>query len=88
MCVITSYSIHYTKLYDLQREGVAAVRAHEGALLARLIAGLREIPEVELYGPLDSRFHGGALSFNLVERDPAEVGFLLERDHGIRNNFV
>jgi len=67
----------------LLRERVAAVRAHEAALLARMIAGLREIPEVELYGPLDSRFHGGALSFNLVERDPAEVGFLLERDHGI-----
>jgi cysteine desulfurase / selenocysteine lyase len=40
----------------LLREGVSAVRARETELLARLIDGLREIPEVELYGPLDSRF--------------------------------
>lgn len=64
-------------------EGVVAVRAREAELLGRLIDGLREIPDVELYGPLDPRFHGGALSFNLTGRDPAEIGFLLDRDHAI-----
>ncbi len=67
----------------LLREGVSAVRARETELLARLIDGLREIPEVELYGSLDSRFHAGVLSFNLAGRDPAEIGFLLDRDHDI-----
>lgn len=67
----------------LLSEGVAAVRSRETELLAHLVSGLREIPEVELYGPLDSRFHGGVLSFNLAGHDPAEVGFLLDRDHGI-----
>jgi cysteine desulfurase family protein len=64
-------------------EGLAAVCARKTELLARLIGGLREIPEVELYGPLEPRFHGGVLSFNLAGRDPAEIGFLLDRDHGI-----
>jgi cysteine desulfurase family protein len=67
----------------LLREGMFAVRTHETELLAQLISGLREIPEAELYGPLDSRFHGGVLSFNLTGRDPTEVGFLLDRDHDI-----
>jgi cysteine desulfurase family protein len=67
----------------LLREGMSAVRDRETELLAQLISGLREIPEVELYGPLDSRFHGGVLSFNLTGRDPAEIGFLLDRDHDI-----
>ena len=67
----------------LLREGVGTVRAHESALLERLIAGLREIRGVELYGPLEPHFHGGALSLNLVGRDPSEVGFLLDREHDI-----
>jgi cysteine desulfurase family protein len=67
----------------LAAEGLAAVRAHEGELLERLIAGLREIPDISLYGPTDPRYHGGALSFNLAGRDPAEVGFLLDRDYAI-----
>jgi cysteine desulfurase family protein len=67
----------------LLREGVSAVRSREAGLLAQLISGLRQIPEVELYGPLDPCFHGGVLSFNLAGRDPAEIGFLLDSDHGI-----
>jgi len=67
----------------LLREGLSNVRAREAELLAHLISGLREIPEVELYGPLDSRFHGEVLSFNLNGCDPAEIGFLLDRDHDI-----
>ena len=67
----------------LLREGVSAVRDREAELLTRLIAGLREIPEAELYGPLDPRFHGALLSFNLKGRDPAEVGFLLDRDQDV-----
>lgn len=67
----------------LLKEGVAAVREREAELLARLIQGLRGISGIELHGPLDPHFHGGVLSFNLGGRDPAEIGFLLDRDHGI-----
>jgi cysteine desulfurase family protein len=66
----------------LKKEG-AQLHAGEAALLERLIEGLRPIAGLRLYGPLDPAVHCGALSFNLIGRDPAEVGFLLDRDHGV-----
>ncbi len=67
----------------LVQEGLSTIRAHEQDLLAQLTSGLKDLPGVELYGPLDPGFHGGALSFNLAATDPAEVGFLLDHHHGI-----
>ncbi|WP_305041083.1 aminotransferase class V-fold PLP-dependent enzyme [Geoalkalibacter sp.] len=67
----------------LRREGLAAVRAHEAELLGELIAGLSAIPGIKLYGPRDPLFHGGALSLTLGDYDPAEIGFLLDREYGI-----
>jgi cysteine desulfurase / selenocysteine lyase len=67
----------------LRQTGLAAVRAHERALLERLMEGLRAIPGVQLYGPEDHRSRGGALSFNLHGRDPAEIGFLLDSEFAI-----
>lgn len=64
-------------------EGLDRVREHECALVAQLIEGLRPIPGMRLYGPLAPRFHGGALSFNIDGVDPAELGFLLDHQHGI-----
>ncbi|WP_221252542.1 aminotransferase class V-fold PLP-dependent enzyme [Desulfuromonas versatilis] len=67
----------------IRKEGIAAIRARETELLEHLLCALRGIPEVELYGPLEPHLHGGAVSFNLAGRDPAEVGFLLDHEHGI-----
>ncbi len=68
---------------DFLIEQGGAIRDHEKALMAQLMDGLRTIDGIELYGPLDPLFHGGALSFNLIDRDPSEVGFLLDHQHGI-----
>ncbi len=54
----------------LQQTGLETIRAREEALMTRLIDGLQAIAGVELYGPLAAGLHGGALSFNLVGRDP------------------
>jgi cysteine desulfurase / selenocysteine lyase len=67
----------------LQQTGLATVRAHERALLEQLREGLRAIPGILLYGPADSALRGGALSFNLAGRDPAEIGYLLDREFAI-----
>jgi len=67
----------------LRERGLERLRAREEALLGRLLDGLRGLPGVTLYGPGEPVGHGGAVSFNLDGRDPSEVGFLLERDHGI-----
>jgi len=48
-----------------------------------LIDGLRQIDGVQLYGPLGSDLHGGALSFNINNFDPSLLGFRLDREYGI-----
>lgn len=67
----------------IAQTGIAAIRAHERSLLKRLLDGLRQVKGIALYGPRDFRYHGGAVSFNLTGRDPAEVGFLLDHEHHI-----
>lgn len=67
----------------LQSRGLAHLRALEVALMEQLIAGLRQIPAVSLYGPLDSAHHGAVLSFNLKGVDPAELGYRLDHDFEI-----
>jgi len=63
--------------------GLDRVRAHERALLGQLLAGLRHIPAVQLFGPADAERHGGALSFNLGGVDPATVGYRLDTEYDI-----
>ena len=50
----------------LSRLGMEAVRAHEIELTAHALRGLRAIPEVRLYGPLDPARRCGVVSFNVV----------------------
>lgn len=67
----------------LQREGLSRVREHEKQLVAELVDGLQDIPGVRLHGPLHREDHGGVLSLTIDDRDPSEIGFLLDREHGI-----
>jgi cysteine desulfurase family protein len=67
----------------LQEIGLTRVREHECALLEQLMAGLRRIPGVTLFGPGNSRRHGGALSFTVAGLDPTLVGHRLDADHDI-----
>lgn len=55
----------------------------EQQLLRRLLDGLTSLPGVEIYGPTGTERHGAAVSFNLIGRDPSEVGFHLDHDFGI-----
>lgn len=63
--------------------GLDTLRHHEENLMEVALQGLKGIPEVEIHGMKDHCFHGGVLSFNIKEKDPSEVGFLLDHDHGI-----
>ncbi len=67
----------------LREQGLERVREHEAALTDQLLEGLRRIPGISIFGPGDGRQRGGAVSFVLAGRDPAEIGFHLDRDHGI-----
>jgi len=67
----------------LQKTGLDEIRRHEQELLQQLLEGLRQIPEVRIFGPGQAARHGGAVSFCLGSADPAETGFRLDHDYGI-----
>jgi len=63
--------------------GVDAIRAHERALAQRAIDGLRAIPGVTVYGPLDAARQTATVSFNIAGMEPSEVGLRLDEEHGV-----
>lgn len=67
----------------LQQTGVATIRAHEIRLIELAVQGLRGIFGVRVYGPELIDLRGGAISFNLKGWDPAELGFMLDRQDNI-----
>ena len=60
--------------------GMDAVREHEMTLLAYALEVLpREVPGIELYGPLDPEARGGVVPFNLPGIHPHDVAQVLDR---------
>ena len=64
-------------LMDLDMD---TVRAHERELVAYALEVLpREVPAIELYGPLDPDARGGVIPFNLPGIHPHDVAQVLDR---------
>ncbi len=60
--------------------GMAAVREHERDLVAYALDVLpRQVPGIELYGPLDPDRRGGVVPFNLPGIHPHDVAQVLDR---------
>lgn len=60
--------------------GMDAVREHERQLVAYALEVLpREVPSIELYGPLDPDLRGGVVPFNLPGIHPHDVAQVLDR---------
>ena len=60
--------------------GMDRVRAHERELVTYALDMLpREVPGIELYGPLDSVVRGGVIPFNLPGIHPHDVAQILDR---------
>jgi cysteine desulfurase family protein len=70
-------------LETIQERGLAAIRAHEAALTHQLLAGLRGVPEVTVYGPGDPERQVAVVSFNVSGHSPAEVAQYLDEAHDI-----
>ncbi|MBN1772368.1 MAG: aminotransferase class V-fold PLP-dependent enzyme [Deltaproteobacteria bacterium] len=67
----------------VEARGVAAIRAHEAMLTARLLDGLQAIPGVRILGPGDAARQTAVVSFNLDGRSCSEVASALEERAGI-----
>src|SRR5262249_35951308 len=60
--------------------GMDAVREHERGLVAHALEVLpRDVPSIELYGPLDPDARGGVVPFNLPGIHPHDVAQVLDR---------
>lgn len=67
----------------LEARGEAAIRAHEVALTAHLIAGLRTVPRVRVHGTGDASRQTAVVSFDIAGMHCAEVAQSLEDRAGI-----
>jgi cysteine desulfurase family protein len=70
-------------LADLTAFGVDTVLPHEQKLLRRFRDGLRELAQIEVYGPADPAESVGVLSLNVAGIPCDEVGSRLEQQFGI-----
>ncbi len=59
--------------------GLAQIREKERVLTEKLIEGLESIPGVLLFGPKRGQERAPLISFNIADREPAEVSFLLDK---------
>lgn len=70
-------------LRDLQDFDVKKVLEHEQQLMRLFRDGLRELPDIKVYGPKNASESVGVLSLNIAGRSCEEVGMELERDFDI-----
>jgi cysteine desulfurase family protein len=64
-------------------KGVDNIRAHEMGLTQQLIDGLLTIPKVKVYGGLKAIEQTATVSFNVLDREPSDVGVLLDEEFDI-----
>ncbi len=74
----------YAALQFLQKRGVDEIRKHEVTLISKIVTGLKGMKSVNLYGTDNVMLRSNAISFNLVDRDPAEIGYFLDQQEQIR----
>lgn len=63
--------------------GVEAIATHERALADRFLTGVREIPEIKLYGAFDQPTRSAIVSLNVADIDSAEISDALMQGWGI-----
>lgn len=63
----------------IKSRGLDKIRAHEQRLLARLIDGLKQMKNIELYGLADPSKQVPVVSINVKGQDSSEIAFALDR---------
>lgn len=67
----------------LLETGVDTVREHEILLVGKLLAGLKEIPGVTIYGTPRAAERAGLVSFNLAGWEPQDLAAVLDAGFGL-----
>jgi cysteine desulfurase/selenocysteine lyase len=75
-------ALHYAQEYIAGR-GLENIFKHEMELFRKLYTGLAEIEGVTLYGPKSFEHRLPVLSFNVVNREAADVGTILDVEFNI-----
>lgn len=65
------------------KEGINKIHQYELNLSQKLIAGLKEIPEVIVYGEEQVKDRVAVISFNIKDQLPSEVGLILDEEYNI-----
>jgi len=63
----------------LDAVGLDAVHAHEASLTEHMLSMFDELGDITVYGPRDLSIHGGAVSFNVADVHPHDVGTIVDR---------
>lgn len=66
----------------INKTGLKKIREHENAHRNKFIEGVKNIPGIELYGPLDER-QGPVVTLNLEGIDSSALAYKLDQDYGI-----
>lgn len=67
----------------IEEQEVAALQAHEAGHIARLLAGLEEIPGVQSLGPTGDNARTGVVSMTIEGFDPQDAAAILDESFGI-----
>ncbi len=67
----------------IEKQGLAAIEAHEMRLLTRLVEGLRGIPGITMYCQDDLANHIAVMAFNVDGFEAGNTGTILDVDHDI-----
>lgn len=67
----------------LLKQGVEQIHEKDVALSRRFLKGIAEIPDITIYGDMDSQMRTAIVSLNLGDVDSAEISDWLWEDYGI-----
>lgn len=63
--------------------GIDNIRAHEEELCQYMLDRLKEVPNIVIYGPKDSKKRAAVISINIPKIDSGEITFLLDSEYNI-----
>lgn len=66
----------------LEKLGMENIRKHEIYLTEYALESMRSFKYITIYGPMDSKFRGGVISFNIADIHPHDLATIMN-DHGI-----